>query len=225
MAQTPTNAPAAPTGAPAAATPTGTAVPASPSQGTASPTVVGWGGCVDENNPNAKVTIGQPTTICLVVADGVDWSVSRTYLRLTFHLKADQYSRFHVPNCKSYTRLFSLPPSWCSSRCCCYGANLLTWNAFASLISSSLASQPSRNWWLVAVPNFPIFMRITILQCMWNLKRRRYFFLCHAANFLGVLPLHHGFVFPFPLFMILTYRSVFRTNANILIVINVSSPI
>mmetsp|Transcript_50151 Transcript_50151/g.76277 ORF Transcript_50151/g.76277 Transcript_50151/m.76277 type:complete len:280 (+) Transcript_50151:128-967(+) len=56
-----------------------------------------WGGCVDPENRGALVTIGQKTTVCLVIGDGVDWQKQRTYMRLHFQPIADDYSRFHVP--------------------------------------------------------------------------------------------------------------------------------
>jgi hypothetical protein len=66
---------------------------------TSAPTVAPdvWGGC--QYDPNAKVTIGDPTTICFNVADGVDWGEKVSYLRLNFEPAADEYSRFHVPGC------------------------------------------------------------------------------------------------------------------------------
>ena len=63
-------------------------------------TTDGWGGCVDPETGSSTVTIGEKTTICLVVADGVDWQAERTYMRLHFQPIADQYSRFVVPQCK-----------------------------------------------------------------------------------------------------------------------------
>lgn len=66
----------------------------------------GWEGCVDPENRDALVTIGEKTTICLVIADGVDWSFERQYMRLHFQPIADEYSRFHVPNCKFVCLLF-----------------------------------------------------------------------------------------------------------------------
>ena len=59
-----------------------------------------WGGCVDPKNPKKLVTIGDPTTICVALADGADWNTKRSYMRLNFRPKADEYSRFHVPKCK-----------------------------------------------------------------------------------------------------------------------------
>ena len=73
-----------------------------------------WGGCVDPITRNSIVTIGQQTTICLVIADGVDWQAERTYMRLHFQPIADQYSRFIVPQCKfSFVAVFpqDTPPS------------------------------------------------------------------------------------------------------------------
>jgi hypothetical protein len=61
-----------------------------------------WGGCVDPDpeKRGALVTIGQKTTVCLVIADGVDWQKQRTYMRLHFQPIADSYSRYQVPSCK-----------------------------------------------------------------------------------------------------------------------------
>lgn len=59
-----------------------------------------WNGCYDVNDPSALVTVGQKTTICFVIADGIDWREERQYLRLHFQPVADTYSRFHVPRCK-----------------------------------------------------------------------------------------------------------------------------
>jgi hypothetical protein len=59
-----------------------------------------WGGCVDPKNPKKTVTIGDPTTICVTLADGTDWDAKRSYMRLNFRPKADEYSRFHVPKCE-----------------------------------------------------------------------------------------------------------------------------
>ena len=67
---------------------------------TSAPTA-GWGGCGDPSDPDAKVEIGKATTICLVLGAGTDWSAELSYLRLNFKPKADQYSRFHVPQCKN----------------------------------------------------------------------------------------------------------------------------
>jgi hypothetical protein len=68
---------------------------------TSAPTAKPWGGCVDLADPEAKVEIGKETTVCLVLGDGADWSKERSYLRLNFKPKADEYSRFHVPQCKN----------------------------------------------------------------------------------------------------------------------------
>jgi hypothetical protein len=76
-----------------------------------------WGGCVDPDpeNKDALVTIGKKTTICLVIADGVDWAAAdeRTYMRLHFQPKADDYSRFHVPLCKIMTVAFVMVAITC----------------------------------------------------------------------------------------------------------------
>jgi len=59
-----------------------------------------WAGCVDPNNPDGShlVTIGEKTTICLVLANDGDWSTEMDYMRLNFQPIADDYSRFHVPD-------------------------------------------------------------------------------------------------------------------------------
>jgi hypothetical protein len=66
---------------------------------TGAPTSPEWGGCVDPDDREALVTVGKKTTICLVLGDGIDWAEPRTYMRLHFQPIADDYSRFHVPNC------------------------------------------------------------------------------------------------------------------------------
>lgn len=74
-----------------------------PGNETEAPTGAPWNGCVDPNDPSAPapVTIGEKTFICLVLTGSADWGVAapKEYLRLTFSPTADQYSRFHVPNC------------------------------------------------------------------------------------------------------------------------------
>lgn len=57
-----------------------------------------WSGCVDPQKGYQPVTIGKPTTICLVLSSSGDWSSGNDYMRLNFQPEADQYSRFHVPN-------------------------------------------------------------------------------------------------------------------------------
>ena len=66
-----------------------------------------WTGCVDPVKGYEAVTIGQPTTICLVLASNGDWSTDMEYMRLNFQPIADDYSRFHVPN--SFTQLIGSP--------------------------------------------------------------------------------------------------------------------
>jgi hypothetical protein len=68
-----------------------------------------WSGCVDPNTGFQLVTIGQPTTVCLVLSSSPDWATNLTYMRLNFQPIADQYSRFHVP--QSYTQLFVMEDS------------------------------------------------------------------------------------------------------------------
>lgn len=62
-----------------------------------------WTGCVDPVKGYELVTIGQPTTICLVLANNGDWSTEMDYVRINFQPIADYYSRFHVP--KSFQQL------------------------------------------------------------------------------------------------------------------------
>jgi len=65
--------------------------------------------CVDPVNGFELVTIGQPTTICLVLANDEDWSTQMKYMRLNFSPIADTYSRFHVP--QSFDQLIQSPTS------------------------------------------------------------------------------------------------------------------
>jgi len=59
-----------------------------------------WTGCVDPEKGYQPVTIGEETTICLVLANDGDWSSTggMDYMRLNFQPIADDYSRFHVPD-------------------------------------------------------------------------------------------------------------------------------
>jgi hypothetical protein len=66
-----------------------------------------WKGCVDPQKGYQPVTIGEPTTICLVLSSSGDWSSGNDYLRLNFQPEADQYSRFHVP--ESFQQLVGGP--------------------------------------------------------------------------------------------------------------------
>lgn len=64
-----------------------------------------WGGCVGSssstNSNNANVKIGDPTRVCLHVANGTDWGAgSVAYVRASFEPPADTYSRLHIPNCE-----------------------------------------------------------------------------------------------------------------------------
>lgn len=61
----------------------------------------GWTGCVNPNlNKNQNlIRIGQPTRVCLSVANDTDWNSGfASYVRASFEPKADVYSRFHIPN-------------------------------------------------------------------------------------------------------------------------------
>ena len=55
-----------------------------------------WAGCFDETT---RIKIGEPMFLCLHVANGINWADGVDYVRLTFSPNADEYSRFHVPNC------------------------------------------------------------------------------------------------------------------------------
>lgn len=68
-----------------------------------------WGGCVDPIDGYAPVTIGEPTTVCLVLASGANWATEVDYMRLNFQPVADAYSRFHVP--ESFVQLVGNPNS------------------------------------------------------------------------------------------------------------------
>jgi hypothetical protein len=59
----------------------------------------GWSGCVDPNNPDESVKIGQKTTICLQIGNKNNWAGGVEYIRLSFQPKVDEYSRIHIPNC------------------------------------------------------------------------------------------------------------------------------
>lgn len=65
------------------------------------PTLPAWSGCYDANL-GPLVIIGQPTTICLVLSNNLNWNGQPVdYLRLSFQPNADEFSRFIVPACKS----------------------------------------------------------------------------------------------------------------------------
>jgi hypothetical protein len=61
-----------------------------------------WSGCVDPENPDAAdiVKIGDRHTICLTLGPGGNWAAGVKYGRYTWRPVADQYSRFHIPDCK-----------------------------------------------------------------------------------------------------------------------------
>jgi hypothetical protein len=67
------------------------------------PTVAGWTGCYDpdpgKGGASNKVTIGSKTTVCLQLGNGDDWAEGVEYIRLTLQPKADEYTRFFVPDC------------------------------------------------------------------------------------------------------------------------------
>ena len=60
-----------------------------------------WSGCGPIEDPLTRLKVDQRTVICLHVGNTEDWGGQVTYLRLSFSPKIDQYSRFHVSNCKS----------------------------------------------------------------------------------------------------------------------------
>lgn len=79
----------------------GTAATNVPVTATGAPTEAGWGGCVDPNNPSAKLELGKLTTICITLSSSSEWNIpppSARTLRLSFQPEADEYSRFHVPS-------------------------------------------------------------------------------------------------------------------------------
>lgn len=63
------------------------------------PQQVEWEGCFNRELPN-KVRIGDLTRVCLQVANGVNWAAGVNYVRASFEPVADDYSYYHVPNCK-----------------------------------------------------------------------------------------------------------------------------
>ena len=73
----------------------------------ATPSGTSWSGCVSPEGGFQPVTIGKPTTICLVLSNNGDWSSETNYMRLNFSPIADQYSRFHVP--ESFVQLVGTP--------------------------------------------------------------------------------------------------------------------
>ena len=85
------------TTAPATTAPTPSAVDPAPTQ----PPEV-WSGCVDYEDGDELIKLGKKTTICVSLASSTDWSNPPVrVLRLSFQPEADEYSRFHVPDCKS----------------------------------------------------------------------------------------------------------------------------
>lgn len=90
---------------PPAPPPGGAPPPATPSNTNTSTSA--WKGCVDPELGYQLVTIGEPTTVCLVLANAGDWSTAVDYMRLNFQPKADEYSRFRVP--RSFRQLVGAP--------------------------------------------------------------------------------------------------------------------
>lgn len=74
---------------------------------TSGPTVAPWSGCVNPNNPNQPeiIKIGSPHTICLTLGPGGNWAAGVEYGRYTWRPNADEYSRFHIPQCESNTKM------------------------------------------------------------------------------------------------------------------------
>lgn len=70
----------------------------------AAPSAVAWQGCNDPNavdgDPIKKVTIGDTTTVCLQLGNGVNWAGGVDYIRMAFQPTADEYTRFFVPKCR-----------------------------------------------------------------------------------------------------------------------------
>jgi hypothetical protein len=68
---------------------------------TSAPTVTPWGGCVDPSGSNSdpKIYIGKPAYVCIQLSNTTDWTTGVAYRRMSFSPKADQYSRFTVPQC------------------------------------------------------------------------------------------------------------------------------
>jgi hypothetical protein len=69
----------------------------------------GWSGCVNPNEPDKPevLQIGKAHTICITLGQGGNWATGVTYGRYTWRPKADEYSRFHIPNC-TYNSLVRL---------------------------------------------------------------------------------------------------------------------
>jgi hypothetical protein len=70
----------------------------------ASPTVVGWGGCVDptlsSRDESNKVTIGAETNVCLQLGNGDDWAAAGVdFMHFNLQPKADEFTRFFLPLC------------------------------------------------------------------------------------------------------------------------------
>lgn len=64
-----------------------------------------WGGCQATFTGASvetleKIEIGKQTIVCFHIGNSKDWARGVDYIRLSFQPEADQYSRFHVPNCK-----------------------------------------------------------------------------------------------------------------------------
>jgi hypothetical protein len=55
-----------------------------------------YNGCFGANK---KIAIGETTMVCLQVGNNVDWTGGVQYVRAAFEPIADQYSKFHIPNC------------------------------------------------------------------------------------------------------------------------------
>jgi hypothetical protein len=55
-----------------------------------------WSGCV---GGNSVVQIGKTTRVCLQIGNTTDWTAGVGFVRASFEPEADQYSRFHIPEC------------------------------------------------------------------------------------------------------------------------------
>lgn len=97
-----------------------------------------WSGCTDSSLP-PLVTIGEKTTICLILANNLKWDDNNVrYLRMSFQPVADEFSRFIVPACKfaqwrkeSYVALINVVIRERMSLCVC----LLFIAAYKDLVS------------------------------------------------------------------------------------------
>lgn len=66
---------------------------------------ISWTGCGPFENEDERLSVGESTVVCMHVANDLNWVNNVNYLRLSFQPRADEYSRFHVPN--SYNDLLN----------------------------------------------------------------------------------------------------------------------